>query len=549
MTNNSGTLVIASVRPQSTLDTFATALANEIRGGYHTVNDISARNNISSDRRARGMLCYVIGEDTFYQLKNGTTNDDWVVFEASGLPGPTGPTGPTGATGPAGPTGPTGPQGVAGVGLTNKGQWDKDTDYDEGDYVFDRSTESADIQSMWICQVAIVGASDEPRPYLDTARWVEFSAPQGETGPTGSQGATGDTGPTGPQGPTGATGPTGLQGPTGPTGSTGPKGDQGDQGLPGEAGTPGPTGPTGPTGPIGPTGATGSQGAQGPTGPTGSQGTQGIQGPTGPQGATGPQGIQGIAGPTGAQGAQGATGPTGPQGPTGPGGTEIDVWEAPIEYNSTTKTVSLAINTAQFAIINGVLSFYTAPTVSLSGGSINEVGTTVQDVFLSWSTNKTMVSRTLSAPVPVGDRDRGPGGSGSYLHEGANRTTNTTYTITVNDGQQNASNSTSVNFRFRRHWGTSELTSLNDAQILSLQGSELATGRNKSWLQNGNGEYIYYAYPTSFGAATFTINGLLNTDFTLEQRDHVNAHGVTVPFNIYRTNSIQFGTGISFVVS
>jgi hypothetical protein len=211
--------------------------------------------------------------------------------------------------------------------------------------------------------------------------------------------------------------------------------------------------------------------------------------------------------------------------------------------------VTLSYDTDDFDVISGVLSLYTTPTVSLSGGSTNEVGTTVTDVALAWTCNKTMVTRNLSAPVPTEDRAQGEGQNGSYTHEDADLTTQTTYTMTVNDGQNNASGTTTVYFRYRRHWGTDAGTTIDDATLLALTGSELSTVRTKSWLQNGNGEYIYYCYPASWGAATFTINGLLNTDFTLLTRDHVNAHGVTVSFNIYRTNSVQYGTGISFVVT
>jgi hypothetical protein len=497
------------------------------------------------------MLCYNIALDTFYQLIGGIENSDWVEVTIGGI-GPTGPTGPTGANGATGATGPTGAQGVAGVGLTNKGAWDKDTDYDVGDYVFSRSTESALVQSMWICQVAVVDASDEDLPYIDTTHWVEFAAPQGDTGPTGPAGATGATGPTGATGGTGATGPQGVTGPTGPAGPTGAQGVPGETGATGDTGSVGATGPTGPTGGTGPTGPTGSQGIQGEAGVQGIQGVQGVAGATGatgPAGATGAQGIQGIQGTQGATGPQGNTGPAGPTGPTGEGVDDI-IWTLPLAYDIGTNTVTLQYDSGDFSVIAGELALYVSPTVSLSGGSnTNEVGSTVTDVSLAWTCNKVMVTRNLSAPVPEEDRAQGEGQNGTYTHEGANLTTNTTYTMTVNDGQNNATGSATVSFRYRRHWGTSALTELTDQQIRDLASSELASSRTKTWSQNGNGEYIYYCFPSAWGAATFTINGLLNTSFTLVTRDHVNAQGATVSFNIYRTNTIQNGTGISFVVT
>jgi len=192
---------------------------------------------------------------------------------------------------------------------------------------------------------------------------------------------------------------------------------------------------------------------------------------------------------------------------------------------------------------------YVSPTVSLSGGSTVEAGSTVANVALSWVCNKVMISRDLSAPVPVGDRARGPGQNGSYTHVGANLTSNTTYTIVVDDGSNTANGSTSVLFRWKRYWGTSPNTSLNDAEIIALANSELATSRAKSFTISGGGEYIYYVYPAAWGTATFTVNGLLNTAWTLSVQSHTNASGGTTNYNVYRSNTVQHGSGISIVVS
>lgn len=213
-----------------------------------------------------------------------------------GVQGPQGPqglmgeTGPVGPEGPVGPIGPEGPQGPAGTGLNNKGGWVSGTTYVPGDYVFARSTNEPLVNSMWIVEVeeAFVSTTE---PYLDTDYWVEFQAPQGETGPMG---------PEGPQGPQGIQGPQGEVGPQGPQGIQGETGLQGPQGIQGEVGPQGPQGPQGIQGEVGPEGPQGIQGVIGPEGP------QGIQGEIGPEG---PQGIQGEVGPQGPQGEQGIPGP------------------------------------------------------------------------------------------------------------------------------------------------------------------------------------------------------------------------------------------------
>lgn len=284
---------------------------------------------------------------------------------ADGAVGPVGPAGPAGtdgkdgATGATGPQGPKGDKGDAGSGLTNKGSWVSGTTYNPGDYVFAATSEGSSTTSMFIVEAsaAFVSSTD---PYADTANWVEFTAPQGETGATGPQGPKGDkgdTGATGPAGEVGATGPAGPQGETGATGAAGAAASvtvgtttSGDTASVTNSGTSsaavldfvlvngkdGAVGATGETGPQGPKGDTGEAGAaatvtvgtvtSGDTAAVTNSGTTSaavldfvlVNGKDGAVGATGPQGPAGEAGPkgdkgdTGAKGSQWFTGTTDP---------------------------------------------------------------------------------------------------------------------------------------------------------------------------------------------------------------------------------------------
>jgi hypothetical protein len=69
MAQNTGTLVVAPIRPLTDIMPIATAYSSEIKGGMHSVADISARNSITTDRREFGMLVYVISTTDFYQLR------------------------------------------------------------------------------------------------------------------------------------------------------------------------------------------------------------------------------------------------------------------------------------------------------------------------------------------------------------------------------------------------------------------------------------------------------------------------------------------------
>ena len=189
-----------------------------------------------------------------------------------------------------------------------------------------------------------------------------------------------------------------------------------------------------------------------------------------------------------------------------------------------------------------VVSLYVSPTVTLSGGSSNETGSTVTNVALSWICDKTMTTRLLSAPVPIGDRDQGAGQNGSYTHTGANLTTNTTYTITVGDGTNTSTGTTTVAFYYKKYYGNQANSTLTDPQIIALATSALASSRATTFSQTCANEYIYVCYPASWGTASFKINGLTSTAWTLVTRTFVNASGNSSSYNIYRTDNLLTGT-------
>ena len=90
MPQNIGTLVSAAIRPNDSLDPIASAFASEIKGGLHTVQNITDRNAIIFERREWGMMCYVIDDNTTYQLEYGLqdtnimNNNNWTEFSGSG---------------------------------------------------------------------------------------------------------------------------------------------------------------------------------------------------------------------------------------------------------------------------------------------------------------------------------------------------------------------------------------------------------------------------------------------------------------------------------
>ena len=273
-----------------------------------------------------------------------------------------------------------------------------------------------------------------------------------------------------------------------------------------------------------------------------------------PEGPAGPTGPRGLTGPVG-YGTQGLTGARGLTGPSGSGRDEkvkvssIDTVAAYLDQKLLAGTGIVLAKGNTGANETLTVSLYVAPSVSLSGGSTVEIGSTIVNVNLNWVCNKSMLTRLLSAPVPSGDRNRGPGGSGSYTHLGANLVSNTTYSITVGDGVSTAVGSTTCSFLNRRYYGTNIGTGpLSNAQILALN-KEFCSGRSNTHTYNcSGGTYIWICYPARFGLATFRVSGLEVT-FTRFTQDVTNNSGYTESFYCYRSTEFQHGSDIEVVVT
>jgi hypothetical protein len=179
----------------------------------------------------------------------------------------------------------------------------------------------------------------------------------------------------------------------------------------------------------------------------------------------------------------------------------------------------------------------------MSGGGTYERGNTVTDVTLNWTCNKTMLTRTLSAPVPVADREQGQGGTGQYTHTGADLDTSTTYTIEVGDGVNTATASTSVTFLDKVYYGVSELTSLDNQQTLDL-GGVLSARADIDFAVDGEGKYIYFLYPQEWGGLDVYVNGFVNTSWDLTVVPITSVYGIVKNYNRFRSLDLQEGDNI-----
>jgi hypothetical protein len=66
--NNTGTLVVAPIRPAGKDDTYPTAFANEVKGGHHTISSFNELSGLADLRRENGMLITALDTMTTYVL-------------------------------------------------------------------------------------------------------------------------------------------------------------------------------------------------------------------------------------------------------------------------------------------------------------------------------------------------------------------------------------------------------------------------------------------------------------------------------------------------
>lgn len=137
----------------------------------------------------------------------------------------------------------------------------------------------------------------------------------------------------------------------------------------------------------------------------------------------------------------------------------------------------------------------------------------------------------------------------------ATQNVDTSFAMSVTDGANIVNKTTIVQWLNDRFWGSLNLTGAGtvassitdlvnspptDAQIKSLLSRELSGTRAQS--RNGinaAGNFLAFAWPTSFGTPTFIVNGLTNTAFTKVRSASafVNADGYTANYDVWMSNT------------
>lgn len=184
---------------------------------------------------------------------------------------------------------------------------------------------------------------------------------------------------------------------------------------------------------------------------------------------------------------------------------------------------------------------YVAPQITSFTNNVNtvEVGQTITTVTFNWKLNKEMTSVTLN------DNPQSTGTTGTATLSDQNITSNTTYTLKANDGTNTVTKTTSINFQNKVYWGIGTVTESDGADsafVLGLSGSSFATSVARTFtVEAGEGQYIYFAAPASFGNATFKVGGFEGGFDLLTTFNFTNASGGEASYNVYKSSNANLG--------
>jgi hypothetical protein len=171
-----------------------------------------------------------------------------------------------------------------------------------------------------------------------------------------------------------------------------------------------------------------------------------------------------------------------------------------VTYGS--KSVEQVLNELTYVPIN-ISALTASPTTIEQGASVS--------VVLNWTATGNITGQSVNGQNIT---------AAARTVTFNNVSTSTTYTLFAFDtnapgGTQSANRPVSVSVLPRRFWGVSSNDTLTSAQILALSGSELNSGKSKSFsISAGSapGQYIYFAYVgTLADPATYKLFGFDET--------------------------------------
>lgn len=180
-----------------------------------------------------------------------------------------------------------------------------------------------------------------------------------------------------------------------------------------------------------------------------------------------------------------------------------------------------------------LLYFDLSISFSCNRGTSLEMGATIESVTFNWNYNKNILSQSFNG-TSLDPSVR----SYTYVMPFS---ANKTFTLTAQDDRKSFSRSITFTFSLGRYWGVSSSPTITSEGIQYFS-KELANGRGKTFTVNaGEGQYIYYCYPTSWGEAKFSVGGFEGGFQLIDTINFMNTEGYITEYRVYRSTNASLG--------
>lgn len=218
--------------------------------------------------------------------------------------------------------------------------------------------------------------------------------------------------------------------------------------------------------------------------------------------------------------------------------TEENVWEEVDAYTSPEAVIfddGSNVNERIEALENNLDNFINPFTVTFNiAPSVAEKGSTVSSVNATWTYNKDIKSQSFNDTIiDIISRSRVVTGMFN---------TDTTFKLTATTKTKVTQTKTAtLKFLNGIYYGSSSSTNYNNALIASLTKT-LSDSKNRTITVNaGSEQYIYYAYPSRLGNASFVVGGFEGGFSKVATIEYTNPSGFAENYNIYKSDNASLG--------
>lgn len=167
--------------------------------------------------------------------------------------------------------------------------------------------------------------------------------------------------------------------------------------------------------------------------------------------------------------------------------------------------------------------------------TVYEIGSSVSGITFNWTYNKDCQSQSLTDCTLDNNSVRSATYDTSF-------STNKTFTLSASDEKTSTTASKSILFKYPKYYGVATTpSSYNSAFLIGLV-KQLVDGRSGNFTVNaGSDQHIFFAIPSSFGTASFSVGGFSGGFSKVATILHTNASGHTCNYDIYKSDNSGLG--------